>query len=59
MQNNQENNSKNPNVQQQPLENLDCSGAGVCQPEPIETTDTYQREVCVQKQMARNSKKKK
>lgn len=42
---------KNINVSQQPLENLDCTGAGICQPTPADDTDTHTEREYVQKAM--------
>ena len=37
------------NVSQEQINNLDCSGAGECQPIPEETTDGTQKQNLVQK----------
>lgn len=39
------------NTPENPLETLDCSGAGMCQPEPNEETDGGEKQALVQRAM--------
>ena len=54
------NSEKNQNFEN-PLETLDCSGAGMCQPEPNADTDGGEKQAMVQRAMdkkrARQKKK--